>query len=88
MRTIKYRHEYKVHINIGDYYIIRSRVKQIMKLDEHAKENGKYTIKSIYFDNLNDTALFEKISGVNHREKFRIRFYNNDPSFIRLEKKD
>lgn len=87
MRTIKYRHEYKVHINIGDYYIIRSRVKQIMKLDEHAKENGKYTIKSIYFDNLNDTALFEKISGVNHREKFRIRFYNNDPSFIRLEKK-
>ncbi|MBV1818821.1 polyphosphate polymerase domain-containing protein [Clostridium cochlearium] len=87
MRTIKYRHEYKIHINIGDYYIIRNRVKQIMKLDKHAKENGKYTIRSVYFDNLNDTALFEKISGINHREKFRIRFYNGDSSFILLEKK-
>ncbi len=87
MRKIKYRHEYKIHINLGDYYIIRSRVKQIMKLDDHAKEGGQYTIRSIYFDNINDTALFEKISGVNHRKKFRIRFYNGDTSYIRLEKK-
>lgn len=58
-----------------------------MKLDKHAKENGKYSIRSIYFDNLDDIALFEKIFGVNHRENFRIRFYNGDLSFIRLEKK-
>lgn len=87
MRKIKYRHEYKIHINLGDYYTIRSRVKQIMKLDEHARKNGCYSIRSLYFDNLNDTALFEKISGVNHREKFRIRFYNGDTSHICLEKK-
>ncbi|SHH84522.1 polyphosphate polymerase domain-containing protein [Sporanaerobacter acetigenes] len=84
---IKFRHEYKTHINLGDYYIIRSKVKQIMKLDKHAKENSQYSIRSIYFDDLNDTALFEKIFGVNRREKFRIRFYNGDTSFIRLEKK-
>jgi hypothetical protein len=29
----------------------------------------------------------EKINGLNRREKFRIRFYNDDHSFIRLEKK-
>lgn len=87
MRKIKYRHEYKIHINLGDYYTIRSRVKQIMKLDEYARENGCYSIRSLYFDNLNDTALFEKISGVNHRKKFRIRFYNGDTSYICLEKK-
>ncbi len=29
----------------------------------------------------------EKLAGFNRREKFRIRFYNNDLSYIRLEKK-
>lgn len=87
MRNIKYRHEYKFLINLGDYYIIQSRLKHIMKLDKHAGENGQYLIRSIYFDDLEDTALFEKISGVDHRKKYRIRFYNGDTSFIRLEKK-
>ena len=32
-------------------------------------------------------ALREKIDGVNMREKFRIRYYNADPSFMHLEKK-
>ena len=87
MNNIKYRHEHKLYINIGDYYILRSKLKNIMNLDKNSKENGGYFIRSIYFDDINDKALFEKISGVNHREKFRIRFYNNDPSFIKLEKK-
>ena len=29
----------------------------------------------------------EKSDGINRREKFRIRYYNNDPSLIRLERK-
>lgn len=87
MDNIKYRHEHKIYINLGDYYILRSRLKNIMKLDKNSKENSGYFIRSIYFDNINDKALFEKISGVNHREKYRIRFYNNDASFIKLEKK-
>jgi len=48
---------------------------------------GKYLIRSLYFDNLDDKALREKINGVNRREKFRIRYYNGDLSFIQLEKK-
>ena len=40
-----------------------------------------------FFDNMEDKALREKIDGVNMREKFRIRYYNNDTSFIHLEKK-
>ena len=48
---------------------------------------GKYLIRSLYFDNLSDQALREKLDGVNGREKFRIRYYNGDTSLIRLEKK-
>ena len=57
-----------------------------MQSDPHAID-GKYHIRSLYFDNLNDKALREKIDGVNMREKFRIRLYNCDPSVIHLEKK-
>jgi hypothetical protein len=87
LNDVKYRHEYKYYINIGDYYILRSRLKHIMELDKHAGKDGQYSIRSIYFDDLKDSALFEKISGVNHRRKYRIRFYNKDTSSIRLEKK-
>ena len=57
-----------------------------MKSDAHAID-GKYFIRSLYFDNAQDKALMEKINGVNIREKFRIRYYNHDTSVIHLEKK-
>ena len=83
---IHYRHEWKHEINIADLYAIRARLKVVARGDPHAK-NGKYFIRSLYFDNLSDKALREKIDGVDRREKFRIRYYNNDPSLIKLEKK-
>lgn len=83
---MKYRHEYKHEISIGDMLTLRSRLSAVMKKDIHAID-GKYFIRSLYFDNAQDKALIEKINGVNIREKFRIRYYNHDPSVIHLEKK-
>ena len=57
-----------------------------MQSDPNAKD-GRYFVRSLYFDNLQDKALMEKINGVNRREKFRLRYYNNDLSHITLEKK-
>ena len=57
-----------------------------MERDPHVVD-GKYHIRSLYFDNPDDKALREKIDGVNIREKFRIRLYNRDTSLIKLEKK-
>ena len=82
----KYRHEWKHEISYADLLSIRSRLRAVTKPDPHAKD-GKYFIRSLYFDDPNDKALREKIDGVNMREKFRIRYYNNDPSLIHLEKK-
>lgn len=81
-----YRHEWKHEIRLSDMIAIRQRMRAIAKVDTHALD-GKYRIRSLYFDNLSDKALREKIDGVNCREKFRIRYYNDDLSFIRLEKK-
>lgn len=71
---------------MADLLCIRQRLRAVAEPDPHA-ENGKYLIRSLYFDNSRDKALREKIDGVNLREKFRIRYYNGDPSVIHLEKK-
>ncbi len=82
-----FRHELKYKIQYSQYLELKTRIKAIMKPDPHAGPERKYLIRSIYFDNLADKALREKIYGVSKREKFRIRYYNDDLSFIVLEKK-
>ena len=81
-----YRHELKHEINVSDMITIRQRLRAVAKPDPHAV-GGKYFIRSLYFDNLSDKALREKIDGINIREKFRIRYYDGDTSVIHLEKK-
>ena len=83
---IRYRHEWKHELNAADLLILRSRLRAVMESDPHAVD-GKYHIRSLYFDNPDDKALREKLDGVNLREKFRIRLYNRDASVIHLEKK-
>lgn len=83
---MNFRHEWKHEISLSDVYVIRSRLRAVADSDKNALD-GKYKIRSLYFDDLNDTALREKINGVNEREKFRLRYYNGDTSFIKLEKK-
>lgn len=81
-----FRHEWKHEINTADLLSIRQRMRAVARPDPHAV-NGRYLIRSLYFDNGADKALREKLDGVSRREKFRIRYYNGDPSIIHLEKK-
>ena len=83
---VQYRHEWKHELSFQDYLILRQRLRAVMEPDPHAVD-GRYFIRSLYFDNLDDKALREKLDGVNRREKFRMRYYNGDPSLIHLEKK-
>ena len=80
-----YRHEIKHVISPGDAAAIRANLSAVAKLDSHARDRGYYCIRSLYFDDPLDTALHEKLDGVNERRKFRIRYYNDDLSYIMLE---
>lgn len=82
-----YRSELKHYITYQDYEIIKSRISKVLKIDQNTNENLEYKIRSIYFENFNDKVLQEKLLGLNKRDKFRIRLYNDDATFIRLEKK-
>ena len=81
-----YRNEYKHIISQQSKCTLSSRLKRILPMDENS--GGKsYLVKSLYFDTIYDNALREKLNGDPFREKFRIRCYNNNYSFLRLEKK-
>ena len=82
-----YRHEYKYLISRADAELLKLRLPHIMERDTHA-EGGGYTIRSLYFDDFNNTAYYDKTDGVNYRAKYRIRFYNYDASQLKLEKKE
>ena len=84
---LKLRHELKHSINAIDDLEISCWLRKLFKHDEHADSHGIYRVSSLYFDTPYDKALRQKIDGVDCREKFRIRCYNGDQSFIRLEKK-
>lgn len=82
-----FRHELKYRIGYAQYIALRSRLGIVMQRDEHTGVDGKYLIRSIYFDNYMDKALREKVQGIPIREKFRIRYYNDDFTYLTLEKK-
>ena len=84
---MKFRHECKHRINLADVIRLRTRLSAAAEHDPHCGADGSYFIKSLYFDNYNDKVLREKEDGVRRREKFRIRYYDNDTSFMRLKKK-
>lgn len=86
-RPSKLRHELKHSINPQDDLLLTSRLRKLFRHDAHADSHGSYRVSSCYFDTPCDKALRQKIDGVNQREKFRLRYYGSDTSFIRLEKK-
>ena len=80
-----YRHEIKHLISPGDAVAIQSGLRAVARLDPHAGEQGYYRVRSLYFDDPMDSALHEKLDGVNVRRKFRFRYYDGDLSYLVLE---
>ena len=84
---MRFRHEMKYLVSDADLAMLRSRLKGIMNEDPHVGEGGTYLIRSLYFDDFDDTAYYENENGTGRREKFRIRIYNGSMERISLERK-
>lgn len=82
---MKLRNEHKFLIEKDDYYRLKDSLKNVMNLDENSIDDKGYHIRSVYFDDLNQSALYEKLSGITNRKKFRIRIYNFSDNRIKLE---
>ena len=83
----KYRHELKFNIGLDEYHVLKQRLASILELDPHAGPDGRYNIRSLYFDDFRNSALFEKQAGVARRKKYRMRIYNYSDEFIKFERK-
>ncbi len=83
---MEYRHEIKFLVSDSQLELLRYRIAPLMKQDLN-QTGSYYMIRSLYFDDLQDNCLRENLDGDDRRNKYRIRVYNNDFGYIRLEKK-
>ena len=65
--------------------MLRRTLNAVLHPDPHGDENNQYHIRSLYFDTVNDDALYDKINGTANRDKYRIRIYNFSDGVINLE---
>lgn len=84
---LKGRRELKHEISKMDCYLLRNKLKHYMELDPHANSKGTYLIRSVYFDNFDNKVLTQKKEGFYERDKFRVRLYDLNTSYMNLEKK-
>lgn len=83
-----YRHEYKFLISDRSAQLLKQRLPCFMARDAHAGPTGQYTIRSLYFDSDDHSAFYEKVDGVDNRTKYRIRCYNHNTAYLKLERKE
>ena len=86
-KPLPLRHEQKYYISQGDAAYLSTLLRHTMQRDRHADRNGEYHIRSLYFDDCFNSAMSDKLDGVMHRHKYRIRIYNFSDRIIRLERK-
>ncbi|MBQ3076129.1 MAG: polyphosphate polymerase domain-containing protein [Clostridia bacterium] len=82
------RHELKFYVNSAYVPMLFSRLSATMPMDRHTLRAGDYRIRSLYFEDPSLSCYLDKLNGLENRAKFRLRFYNSDLSYIRLEKKE
>ena len=81
------RHELKYFINPAELDVLRARLRPVMRMDSHCRGGKPYIIRSLYFDDIDDSAFYDKQAGVMHRDKYRIRIYRYSDKEIFLERK-
>lgn len=88
------RYEYKYLVPNTLIENLREGMQPYVELDEFARKhsNGQYTVRSIYYDSSKFNCYKEKIDGVQIRNKYRIRGYDEiskeSITFLEIKHKD
>jgi len=78
------RTEKKYLISTATAGKIRSRLSYFLKTDPYCRGQRPYTVKSLYFDAIDDRDFWEKCDGLEVRKKIRLRSYG-DGEVYKLE---
>ena len=93
MDVKKDRFEFKHLVPIEDLARLRRALAPFVEMDPHVrKESGAYTVHSIYFDTCSLDYYHQKMAGIQHRKKVRVRGYNEredgSPVFLEIKRKN
>lgn len=83
----QFRNELKYYINNLQFEEVKKKLSFLLSKDINIKQEGNYFVRSLYFDDYRNTSYYQVLNGISKREKYRIRYYNLDTSYICIEKK-
>ena len=83
-----FRSELKYLCSERQLAMLEMRIRHLCTPDPHAGDDGRYRVRSVYFDDYRDSCYYENEDGINHRKKYRIRTYNGNSDVIILECKE
>lgn len=83
MKVLKtFRHEYKYLIPYEDMCSLRMKLEKVLEVD---RSSSGYTVRSLYFDSIDDDDYYDKLNGEMNRKKIRMRIYESNPQAVKLE---
>lgn len=81
------RREIKYVVPLGKALRIKECLDSLLPRDGHCA-GGPYSVRSLYFETVNNMDFADKLSGVGVRKKVRARIYDGDASLCKLELKE
>ena len=83
-----YRKELKFITYKSEFLRLKKHLDSLMEPDEHSGPFG-YMVRSLYFDSLYDRDLYDKLDGLQNKEKIRIRIYDyrSETALLELKRK-
>ena len=70
-----FRNEDKYMISYAQEEYLRMHLGELCEVDSHTDAMNRYNIRSLYFDDYDDSAYGDNARGVDNRTKYRIRIY-------------
>lgn len=81
-----YRSERKYMLSLSTALLVQEELAKLLEPDPYSRD-GSYTVRSLYFDSIDDNDFYEKDAGVRYRKKIRLRVYGPDDKKAKLELK-
>ena len=87
MKSFPFRREWKFICAEASLNAVEQKLSAVLNLDSHTESGSSYSIHSLYFDDYTDSSMRGNDAGSFRKDKYRIRYYRNDPKTLHLEKK-
>lgn len=83
MEVLKtFRHEFKYVLAYEEMLGLKVKLNELLEID---RSSQGYMIRSLYFDSINDDDYYDKLGGEINRKKVRLRIYEPNSDFVKLE---